>query len=273
MDRTVIRLDPGGPVDLEGLGASFAALARFYGRHFHGPSDDEDSKPRLFITRLESGSVIAEVVPYIMIFGQAVQFADQAMVVADFTRRAGDAIRAFAGEARPDTRLPDKDDRRDIREFMRPLVGRKGSSLDIAYARYERRDGPKETLIEYRFDEAAISRAALTIDAELVAPEPATIDHASTKSISEAMLFFEQASRSAGKSSGRTGDKATIPAISPKPLPVYFQKDADLKDQMVKGHSNPLTDTTFIVDVDVQMIDGEPKGYMVTHVHRVISSD
>ena len=39
-DRMIIRLDPGGPIDLEGLGASFAALARFYARH-HGPTQDE----------------------------------------------------------------------------------------------------------------------------------------------------------------------------------------------------------------------------------------
>jgi hypothetical protein len=84
------------------------------------------------------------------------------------------------------------------------------------------------------------------------------------------MLFFQQASRGAGKSSGRTADKATIPAVSDKPLPVYFLKDADLKEQMVQGHPNPLRDTTFIVDVDVQLVDGEPKGYLITHVHKVI---
>jgi hypothetical protein len=88
----------------------------------------------------------------------------------------------------------------------------------------------------------------------------------------EAMLFFQQASRGVGKSSGRTADKAIIPAISDKRLPVYFLKDADLKEQMVQGQSNPLKDATFIVDADVQLIDGEPKGYVITHVHRVIDS-
>ena len=34
-DRMIIRLDPGGPIDLEGLGASFAALARFYAAWSH----------------------------------------------------------------------------------------------------------------------------------------------------------------------------------------------------------------------------------------------
>jgi hypothetical protein len=76
----------------------------------------------------------------------------------------------------------------------------------------------------------------------------------------------------AGKSSGRTGDKAIISAVSDKPLPVYFLKDADLKEQMVQGHPNPLKATTFIVDADVQLVDGEPKGYRISHVHKIIDS-
>lgn len=87
------------------------------------------------------------------------------------------------------------------------------------------------------------------------------------------MLFFQQASRAAGKSSGRTADKAIIPSVSEKALPVYFVKDAGLKEQMVQGQTNPLTDTAYIVDVDVQMVEGEPKGYVVTHVHKVIGAD
>jgi hypothetical protein len=127
-----------------------------------------------------------------------------------------------------------------------------------------------------RFDEAELNRAALTIDAMLTPPkmlEAPTPDQPATAPRREVMLFFQQASRSTGKESGRTADKAIIPAISDKSLPVYFQKDAGLKEQMVGGQSNPLTDTTFVVDVEVQEVAGEPKGYMVTHVHRIIEGD
>lgn len=267
----IIRLDPGGPIDLEGLGASFAALARYYARH-HGPTPNKDDAPRLFIAKLEDGSVIAEIVPYVVILGQAVPYLQQAMVIADFSARVVKGIRAFSGEAPGPADIPSRDDARDLREFVKPLVGRKGANLRISQARFERRDGDKVTLAEYRFEETELNRAALTMDAMLTAPqiEPPDIAEPATKLHKEVMLFFQQASRSAGKTSGRTGDKAIIPAISEKSLPVYFQEEAGLKEQMVQGQSNPLTDTTFIVDVDVQIINGEPKGYMVTHVHRVI---
>lgn len=273
-DRMIIRLDPGGPIDLAGLGASFAALARIYARH-HGETADEDAAPRLFISKLENGSVIAEIVPYVVILGQAVQFADSAMVVSDFTKRIGRAIRAFSGdtpavEALPS--LPSKEDSRDLREFMKPVTGRIGAELKIAHARFERTDGDKRTLIEYAFTEDALNRAALTIDAELNAPEGVLLDEApddnSTSPMNEVMLFLQQASRAAGKEAGRTADRAIVPTVSPKALPVYFQKDAgDLKSQMIDDNA---LKSTFIVDIDVQKIGGEPRGYMVTHVHRTI---
>ncbi|CCE07446.1 hypothetical protein BRAS3843_2120013 [Bradyrhizobium sp. STM 3843] len=272
----IIRLDPGGPIDLEGLGASFAALARFYARH-HGPAKDEHDTPRLFISKLENGSVVAEIVPYVVMLGQAVPFMQQAMVISQFTERVARVIRAFSGIETPaPSEIPSQDDARDIREFVRPLTGRRGAGLKIAYARYERRDGDKHTLLEYRFDENELNRAALTIDAELARPAlpaPKAEEEPAVRKVSEAMLFFQQASRGAGKSSGRTADKAIIPAVSDKPLPVYFVKDADLKEQMVQGQPNPLKNTTYIVDADVQIVEGEAKGYRITHVHQVIDGD
>ena len=257
------------------LGASFAALAHFYARH-HGPTKDEDEAPRLFISKLENGSIVAEIVPYVVMFGQAVPYMQQAMVIANFTTKVARAIRVFSGEEVPSAPdVPSKEDARDIREFVRPLTGRKGADLKIQHARFERRDGEKVTILEYSFDENELNRAALTIDAELAKPAlppPEVEERASVKTVREAMLFFQQASRGVGKSSGRTADKAIIPAVSDKPLPVYFLKDADLKEQMVQGQPNPLKDTAYIVDADIQLVDGEPKGYLVTHVHKVIDS-
>ena len=93
------------------------------------------------------------------------------------------------------------------------------------------------------------------------------------KTAHEAMLFFQQASRGVGKSSRRTADKA-ISAISDKPLPVYFLKDADLKEQMVQGHSNPSAKGRHL-HRRRRSANGrwEPKGYLVTHVHKVIDGE
>lgn len=271
----IIRLDSGGPVDLEGLGSSFAALARLYARHY-GPTQDAETTPRLFISKLETGSIIAEIAPFVSIFGQAVPYIQQAVVIADFTKRVGKAIKAFAGEEKApgaaSTQLPPRDDVADIKAFVKPLVGRKGASLGISQARFERQSGDDRVTLEYHFNELELNRAALAMDAQLAlpAPPPPAPDQPSVKMIHEAMLFFQQASRAAGKSTGRTADKAIIPAVSEKTLPVYFADDAGLKEQMVQGQTNPLTNTTYVVDAEVQLVDGEPRGYKIIQVHKVI---
>jgi hypothetical protein len=90
--------------------------------------------------------------------------------------------------------------------------------------------------------------------------------------MSEVMLFFDQASRAPGKEQGRTSDKAVVPEVSDKPLPVYFRKSINnLKDRMVRGDENPITNA-FVVDVHVQRVNGEAKGYVVTEVHKIIMS-
>jgi hypothetical protein len=89
------------------------------------------------------------------------------------------------------------------------------------------------------------------------------------------MLFFEQASRRPGRERGRTGDRGIVPDVGSKPLPVYFRSSfQNLKDQMIRGEVNPLTNNAFIVDVYVHRDDaGEPKAYYVTNVHRIVPLD
>jgi hypothetical protein len=89
------------------------------------------------------------------------------------------------------------------------------------------------------------------------------------------MLYFERASRAPGKVHGKATDWAIIPDVSPKALPTYFRESirGNLKDVMIRGDVNPLTNVAFIVDAHVQLIDGAPKAYIVTEVHATVPLD
>ncbi|WP_192243823.1 hypothetical protein [Mesorhizobium silamurunense] len=131
-------------------------------------------------------------------------------------------------------------------------------------------------MVEYDFDENELNRAAINIDAALNA-EPPLLEVADAlpdnQIMREVMLFMDQTNRSPGKEKGRTGDKGVIPSISDKPLPVWFRRSSvtDLKGQITKD-ANPMT-STFVVDVQVQSVAGEPKGYIVIAVHDAIPGD
>lgn len=278
-DRVVIYLDPGQPVELGNLSESFAALARMYERHYR---KDGDGAAKLYVTKLETGSIVMEIAPYLPLFGQVVVAGDTAIILADFTNRIWRGIKAFSGatpQEAPRIEPPTIDDARDIREFVKPLLGKKGAELGVTHARYEKTDGDRQTVVEYKFREDELNRAAINIDdilehpARLSPPDTQLTDVVPSEQIKrEVMLFMDQANRHPGKESGRTGDKGVIPLIHDKPLPVYFRKSfQDIKSHMIRD-VNPLT-STFVVDVHVQYVDGQPKGYVITDVHQAIPPD
>ncbi len=95
-DRLIVRLDAGGPVELSNLTDSFAALARLYERRYRA---EGEPSPRLFVTKLETGSIIAEIVPLAMMLGQALPMIDASLKIGDFTGRLSKSIKAFSGIA------------------------------------------------------------------------------------------------------------------------------------------------------------------------------
>jgi hypothetical protein len=281
-DRLVVKLDPGGPVELTGLTESFAALARMYGRHYR-TNEQAQPPPKLYVTRLETGSIIAEIAPFAIIMGALVTTMGGANTIGDFARRISAGIKAFSdpsGTEATEQPLPSKDDAADIRAFVRPLTGKAGALLNIKHARFEARHPDRHTILEYSFDENELNRAAVNIDQALVGTGDALmlvdevdlLEPPSEAILKEVMLFFEQASRKPGRERGRTGDRGVVPDVTSRPLPVYFRKSfQNLKDQMIRGETNPLTNNAFIVDVYVHRGDaGEPKAYYVTDVHRII---
>lgn len=272
-DRLIITLDPGQPVELTDLADSFAALSRIYERHYRSGSDDA---PRLFVTKLETGSVIAEIAPYGVMMG-GIAMMDGGMIVTDFANRVWRGISYFTGGGK-DTKLleaPSKEDAADLKEFTRPLVGKTGARLGIKQARYEKTDGEKKTVVEYKFDEAELNKASVNMDKALALPAPKKPEDKDQddKIRSEVMLFLEQANRGPGKEKGRTGDRGCVPDISDKVLPVYFRQSIQgLKEKMLQGKDNPFA-MVFVVDVYATRMDGEIKGYTVTEIHDSFERD
>lgn len=277
-DRIILRLDPGGPIELGDLTGSFAALARLYERHYR---PNGEPAPKLYITRLETGSIIAEITPLIVLLGAAIVAMDNSMIVTDFTRRIVKGIKAFSNptEAGPlPGPPPSREDAAELREFVRPIAGKRGASLGIKHARYIRDDGETRTVAEFIFDEAEINRATINIEETLAESDhPLSIpppEEEGGNMAREVVLVFEQASRRPGRESDRTGDKGIISEVSPKALPVYFRKSVQgLKEQIVMGEANPLNDTGFIVDAYVVRINGKPKMYKIMEVYRAIPLD
>jgi hypothetical protein len=267
-DRIILKLDPGTPVELHELSSSFAALARIYERHYRKANDEA---PKLYVTKLETGSYLLEVTPLAIMFG-GLAVMDASVIVADFSNRVWRGIKAFSGRHDDVPRLeaPSNEDASDLKEFTRPLLGKAGASLGIRHARFKQKDGTKETVVEYTFDENEPNRAAVNIDKQLAlpAPSPEAEPQPDDNGLKmEVMLFLEQANRGPGKDRGRTGDRGIVPDISDKTVPVYFRKGIQgLKEKMLNGDRNPF-EMVYVVTLHATRLNGEVQAYTVTDIH------
>jgi len=275
-DRAIIYFNGDGPVALEDMTESFAALARIYKRNFE--SSAGETNPKLYVSRLKTGSIEAEIVPMLLLMGAAVPYMDGAIIIRDFTRWVGMHVKAFAGIDPPDSPVGSltvsHEDAADLKAFLRPISGKYGAQLGVSHARLATKTGDREMIAEYHFDEGAINRASVNIDKHIVVaeevPELSCVAPEQQKTRNEVLMVWHQTNKEPGKEKGRSGDKAVIASVIDKPLTVYFPKQTnDLKRRMTQDEPFPFS-KGYIVDVNIDFVEGEPKLYHILDMHSTI---
>lgn len=273
-EHLVIYLDAGGPVELGELQESLAALARIYHRH-HGGDTQETPPAKLYVTRIESGSIELEIVPLLALLGMPIAFMDSANIIREFSQWVGLKLTSVADAALP-TGGMSREDAHDLEAFVAPLTGRKGANLGVTHARFSKREKKgrteREIIAEYRLDESAINRAAVNLRKVTEDPDKRATGDSKTKR--EVLMVFQQADKSPGKERGRTGDRVIISDVTDKPLPVYFPREAaTIKRRILEQTENPFS-KGYIVDVVVQYAgDDAPKIYSVIDLHEIVDLD
>jgi len=274
-EHIVIYLDAAGPIELDELQESLAALARIYKRH-HGVDRADAPPAKLYVTRITSGSIELEIVPLLALLGMPIAFMDSVNIVREFSNWVGTKLRAVADAALPPGGLT-QEEATDLEAFVSPLTGRKGANLGVTHARFHKREKTarleREVIAEYKFDESAINRAAvnlqkITDDPDKQSPVPRT------RTVREVLMAFQQADKSPGKERGRTGDRVVISDVTDKPLPVYFPREASaIKRRILEQTENPFS-KGYIVDAIVQFAgDDTPKIYSVIDLHEIVDLD
>ncbi len=257
-----------GPWELYELVRAFEGLAVAFRETLerHGFDRREARNVRLLVTRIESGSIIANILPGIELLGSMLPMMEHTNVVADFATRIRDVLLYFTGSM---VSAPDDVTVRELRaigDIVRPVARRADGAFEL---RYERPDGPK---VEFRFDGPELARAELRMDEarERLAAE----SRETPQRLERVLLYLHQASRDEGQPPGRrTGDRGVIEEVTTKPLPVHFAPEAgQLKDEMVGREENPFR-LGFVVDADVQTRGGKPALYVVRRIHEVIPLD
>ena len=262
-DAVEVRYDPGGPIPLSDLAASFNALEAIYAHTDLGDA-------RLSVTSLRSGSIIATIQPFVPLVGQALTTMDVSLTVVEFARRLKAAVDAFSGREDTGETAVSAVIAAELAEVLRPVSGRSNAEFGVAQVRY--RSHTKERTVEFEatYSSSEIDRAVVNaqrLESEIAVTKVSDKVEPRPSLLRKVKLSFQQANSGPARRRGKTGDKGVIESESSRALPVYFAATLDdLKDKMVKGAKNPLK-VSYLVDAIVAREGGEPRFYTVIGVH------
>jgi len=279
--RIQIRLDTTQPVELVELALSFQAIAFEYRKFLSERMREKGARPddsdvKLYITSLESGSILAELGSAWNILGQFFSVMDYVNIFVDFTKNIKGTIEYFRGIARAGSADPkdvkySKGECERISDVLRVIADSKTGSLGINVIEYEQsaKDAKSHLRIKFSSDEAFEARKGALL-ARKALEVTGDADHKNV------LMYFYQTNIDDPKADGRTGDKAIIKSVWPKPLSVYFISELDqqkIRNVIHDSHLNPLK-ASYRVDVNVETDRNDvPRFYRVMNVHEVIPGD
>ena len=232
------------PVELVDFTNSLNGLADEYKRFsaLRDPEFHEDI--RLYIERIETGSIIAKVIemmPY------AMPFIGNANTIVEFCENLKNAIEWLKGSSniQPDI---ERHTLENISKVIEPVAKDGGAVLTI---------GNIES-------HANVSITINNIEANAVQNQARRLLNEMRKPItgyhSNMVVYWYQARNDPNS---QRGDRAVIEALWPNPVKTVFATES-VKARMLFGTENPFS-SAFVVDVQVQSIKDRPVLYTITN--------
>jgi len=280
--RIEVYFDVHRPVELVTLTLALQSMARDYRRFMNDDARargtkiaDEDVK--LYVTKVESGSILAELASATPVLGAFFSIMDYQSVFAQYVSNFGTIAEYCRGLlTRKDLKPSDIDitkaGAQAISDVMAVVANNVDGNLRLSAIRAGSETASGDRVfaeVSFTSDEAAeIQRGALLAQKVL--------EYRGDADFENVLLYFQRTSTDGAKSDGRTDDKAIINSISSKALPVHFASPLDaarINDMKSDPHQNPFK-SAFRVDVNVESDRNQvPRFYRVVHIHEVIMDD
>lgn len=279
--RLEVNFDVDQPVELVQLTLALMALARDYRRYVNdairekgGKTFDDDVK--LYVTKIESGSIIAELGSAAQVLGAFFPLVDVSPLFVGYVNFFEQTIQYFIALSdrsglKPSDITATKAAAQAVADIMDITASMAGSNFKLsAKVIAENADG-STFLTEFKItSEDALKARRGALIAQKVLEYRGGADHKNV------LLYFQQTSTDKARSDGRTNDRAIVHAISPKALPVHFASEIDaerVNAMKADPGQNPFK-AAFRVDMNVEIDRNHvPRFYRVLHIHEVIPDD
>ena len=280
--RIQIHFNVHRPIELTDLNLSFLGLARRYRKFLLERAKENglkqsDTDVKLYVTKIESNCILAELSGAVEILGTLFTVMDYKNIFIDFvknTKNTIDYYRGIAQSGEVDVKnLPDsKGELGAITDWLK-TVDIPGSDMKLSAIEYasEETEESKRTLFSVSFtdEETAEARKGALL-AQRALDERGEADHKNV------LMFLFQTNTDEPRSQGTTADRAVIKAISDKPLRLYFASELD-QDRMYTFKNDPESNpfkASYIVDVNVETDrNDKPVTYRVVRLREIIPDD
>lgn len=243
------------PIEVSDFTKALNAFTSEYNKFIHenyGSEHPVDAK--LHIEKIKEGSIETTLVEYAVI---GVPFLQHINTVFDFGKHLKSLITKFKGENQDVEPTYDLENLKNLKAILEPGT-EPGRNLTINI----NGDVKKMQVLEADFIASSALTQSITKEQKRL-KEPEKLKH------NKQALYFNQVKK---EIDSKTGNYGTIQNLYPFKLRVTFEDDKLDKALILHGEHNPLT-TTYIVDVEVQMVKDKPKIYKVLKLHEIIEDE
>jgi hypothetical protein len=261
--KLLIEIKNKRPIELMDLTESMNGLGVQYNR-FLTERGGSSSSSKLYVREMRTGSVIIELMEMLPAtamfanlenYNNVIDFAKHLQSVYNFFRGTSVSDSPMTVEATPYVDDFSVSELRNYSSIVEPVAKDNGSIVNISG---EFNNSPVVVL--------NIPHA----DANVIQNEISRLIKDSKESISgfrSNVVFYWHTIKSNSKT--KTGDKGIIEALSLSPVKIMFSSDQTKKVMAFMENENPML-MGYVVDVDVQTIQGKPVLYNILKVHSTI---
>ena len=237
-------------VELNDFTASMHSLADEYERFAETHDLDASAgEVRLYIQRLETGSIIAELVPLAPF---VLPLMSEVNTVGGFFKYLKAAYDYLTGKSAEKPPL-ERSSFQNLSNIVEPVAKDQGSQFNVGTINVA---GPLILTLD----------ASQANAAQNVAKREIALLQAPSRGLHEKVLLYWFQARN--QPHPKAGDKGVIESISTAPVNVVFTDDG-IKMQMIGGEEN-IFRRAYVVDVVVETIQGKPALYKVLALHESI---
>lgn len=252
--RLEVKINNENPVVLADLTLSLLGISQQYQRFIEAETNqDYQASTELYIKEVRTGSIIVELVALAM---PIVPLVWEGGSLSEWTNYAKQTVDWLLGKADKAPKEICKQDLRQWQNILEPIAKDNGSQLNFTVS-----DGA--TVINQIFINSQEANAAQNSIKRQLERLDEPDDHIQKNRV---MHWYQ----TKFASDSHTGDKAIIEDISKKPVKVIFENNA-VKEAMLGGDqrfSNPWHKLAYVVDVEVQTVNGVPKMYTILRYHQ-----